>query len=216
LADLYELDAPVRRLGTLSRTCRRNYGKALDEWTGEGRLASYFDHVEDTLTIAHFQTFDFEGLGMPEILEPLLFYILHRANVAIYDRSQHSTPKLFIFDEAWRFFRNETTRSYITEALKTWRKRNAVMILATQSSEDLVRDKMLATVAESCFTKCFLANPGIDPAVYRQIFHLNATEVELVSRLIPKQEFLLKRPDSAKVLNLYVDPETNRVFSNRL
>jgi type IV secretory pathway VirB4 component len=216
LADLYELDEPVRHLGTLARTCRRTYGRLLDEWTGSGRLASYFDHVDDTLSVARFQTFDFEGMDQPEVLEPLLFYILHRANVAIYDHSRHTIPKLFIFDEAWRFFRNPTTRAYIIEALKTWRKRNAVMILATQSSEDLMRDEMLSTVAESCFTKCFLANPGMDAVIYREMFHLNATEADLIARLIPKQQFLLKRPDFAKVLNLHVDEETKHVFSNQL
>ena len=35
-----------------------------------------------------------------------------------------------------------------------------------------------------------------------------------ISRLVPKQQFLLKRPDLAKVLNLYVDPEALRIFSN--
>ncbi len=144
----------------------------------------------------------------------MLFYILHRANASIYDRGQHNTPKLFVFDEAWRFFRNPTTRAYIVEALKTWRKRNACMILATQSSDDLLKEEMLAVIAESCFTKLFLANPGMDAAVYRETFHLNETEARLISRLIPKQQFLLKRPDLAKVLNLNVDPEALRVFGN--
>jgi len=48
-----------------------------------------FDHVEDTLTCAKFQCFDFEGLDKyPQLLEPLLFYVLHRANTAIYDGAQ--------------------------------------------------------------------------------------------------------------------------------
>ena len=35
------------------------------------------------------------------------------------------------------FLRTRTIRPYIIEALKTWRKKNAAMILATQSSDDL-------------------------------------------------------------------------------
>jgi type IV secretion system protein VirB4 len=153
-------------------------------------------------------------MDQPEVLEPLLFYILHRANAAIYDPAQQATPKLVIFDEAWRFFRNPVTRSYIHEALKTWRKRNGAMIIATQSGDDLLRSELLATVAESCMTRIFLANPGMDGPVYRQAFGLNETETELISRLIPKQQFLLKRPGGAKVLNLFVDPDSYRVFSN--
>jgi len=214
LMDLYELDPATRRLSTLARSAKRSYGKLLDEWVGEGRLAAYFDNQDDNLSVARFQTFDFEGMDQQDVLEPLLFYILHRANASIYDRGQAAVPKLFVFDEAWRFFRNPTTRAYIVEALKTWRKRNAAMILATQSGDDLLKEEMLSVIAESCFTKLFLSNPGMDAAVYRETFHLNGTEADLIARLVPKQQFLLKRPDLAKVLNLHVDPEALRIFGN--
>ena len=45
----------------------------------------------------------------------------------------------------------------------------------------------------------------MDVAAYREVFHLNQTQAEIVSRLIPKRQILLKRPDMAKVLNLNVD-----------
>jgi hypothetical protein len=54
----------------------------------------------------------------------------------------------------------------------------------------------------------------MDEAVYRDAFNLNTTEAALIGRLIPKQQFLLKRPDGAKVLNLFVDPDSFRVYSN--
>ncbi len=163
IADLYELAPETRRLATLARSVKRSYGKLLDEWVGDGRLAEYFDHVEDNLSVARFQTFDFEGMDQSDVLEPLLFYILHRANASIYDRAQHAIPKLFVFDEAWRFFRNSTTKAYIHEALKTWRKRNGTMILATQSSNDLLREELLSVIAESCFTKMFSLTPAWMP-----------------------------------------------------
>ena len=83
------------------------------------------------------RTFDFEGMDkVPQVLEPLLFYVLHRANASIYDPAQTTTFKAFVMDEAWRFLRHPTIQRYILEALKTWRKKNAAMILATQSSDD--------------------------------------------------------------------------------
>ncbi len=54
----------------------------------------------------------------------------------------------------------------------------------------------------------------MDAKVYRETFHLNETEAALIARLIPKQQFLLKRPDVAKVLNLNVDPDARRIFGN--
>jgi type IV secretory pathway VirB4 component len=163
--------------------------------------------VEDNLTFAAFQTFDFEGMDKyPQVLEPLLFYVLHRANASIYDPALDTRFKAFVMDEAWRFLKNDTIRRYITEAVKTWRKRNAAMILATQSSDDLERSEMLSVIVESCATKMFLANPGMDREAYRETFHLNETEAALIASLVPKQQILVKRPDFSKVINLNVDP----------
>ncbi len=66
--------------------------------------------------------------------------------------------KLFLMDEAWLLVRNETIRSYIVQAQKTWRKHNAAMYLATQSLKELEESGMLRIVSESRPTKIFLAN----------------------------------------------------------
>lgn len=209
LENLYQIDPAERRLRTLAHILSRPLGEALGKWIEGGQYGRVFDNAEDTLTFARFQAFDFEGMEKTqELLEPLLFYILHRASTSVYDPSNITTLKVFIVDEAWRFFKNQAIRAYILEALKTWRKKNAAMILATQSSDDLLRSEMLATVVESCPTKFFLANPDMDTAKYADIFHLNGAEAEAIRSLIPKKELLLKRPDFAKVLCLNVDPKS--------
>lgn len=205
--NVYAIDPEQRRLFTLANILNRNLAQHLHKWIQGGQYGALFDNADDNLSFARFQTFDFEGMDKyPQVLEPLLFYILHRANASIYSPDLATTFKAFVMDEAWRFLRNDTIRRYITEAVKTWRKRNAAMILATQSSDDLERSEMLSVIVESCATKMFLANPGMDREAYRQTFHLNETETELIARLVPKQQVLLKRPDYSKVLNLNVDP----------
>ena len=149
-----------------------------------------------------------------QALEPLVFYILHRANAHIHALELATTFKAFVMDEAWRFFRNPAIHQYIVEALKTWRKRNAAMILATQSGDDLERSELLDIIVESCTTKIFLANPYMDRAAYRETFHLNEAEAARIAQLIPKQQFLLKRPDIAKLLNLHVDPIGYWLYTN--
>ena len=167
------------------------------------------------MTFQRIQCFDFEGLDKyPLLLAPLLFYVLHRASAAVDNATSVGQLKLFVLDEAWRFAEDRTLKAYITEALKTWRKRNAAMILATQSSEDLERSDLLRTVVESCPTKFFLANPAMDLARARDLFHLNETEAALIARLVPRQQVLLKRPDVAKVLTLSVDPASYWIYTN--
>jgi len=150
----------------------------------------------------------------PQVLEPLLFYVLHRANAAIHDPALSTTFKTLVLDEAWRFFRNGTIRDYVTEAIKTWRKRNAAVIVATQSSDDLQQCDLLDIVVESCPSKMFLANPGMDRAAYRTTFHLNETEAALIARLIPKKQVLIKRPDYSKVVDLNVDPVSYWLYTS--
>jgi len=207
IGNLYEVDPDQRRLFTLANILNRNLSDHLRKWVEGGQYGALFDNLEDNLTFASFQAFDFAGLDKyPQVLEPLLFYILHRANASIYDPAIDTRFKVFVMDEAWRFLKNNTIRQYITEAVKTWRKRNAAMILATQSSDDLERSEMLSVIVESCATKMFLANPGMDREAYREIFHLNETEAALIAALVPKQQILIKRPDLSKVVNLNVDP----------
>jgi type IV secretion system protein TrbE len=152
--------------------------------------------------------------GYPDLLEPLLFYILHRANEVISTRDISSVFKAFFIDEAWVFLRNASIQRYIIAALKTWRKHNAAMILSTQSLDELKRSELLDVVIESCATKIFLANPDMDQELYRRQFHLNETEVNLIAGLIPKQQFLLKTPELAKVANLHVDRRSYWLYTN--
>ena len=203
IENLYAVEPGQRRLLTLANILPRNLRQALGKWVQGGQYGNVFDNVEDTLTLARFQTFDFEGMDqVPQVMEPLLFYVLHRSQSVIYNEEQAGTFKVFVIDEAWRFLRNPVIRGYVQEALKTWRKKNAAMILATQSGDDLLRSEMLPVIVEGCATQLYLANPGMDLAAYRRAFHLSETEAEAIASLIPKRQFLLKRPNFAKVLNL--------------
>jgi type IV secretion system protein VirB4 len=210
--NLYVLDRSQRRLVTVANLLPRALFHRLAKWVDGGRYADLFDHVEDTLNIQRFQVFNFDGMrAYPELLEPLLFYVLHRVHVAI-DASGGLT--LCVMDEAWRFIQHPTLRGYVEEALKTWRKRNAAMVLATQSIDDFASADLLRTVIEACPTRLLLANPSLDRAQYRDLFGLNATELDLLTQLTPRRQLLLKRPDLAKVLSLNVDPRSYWLYTN--
>ncbi len=141
----------------------------------------------------------------PEVLEALLFYILHSASNEIADPRLVRTFKAFFIDEARVFIRNKTIRDYITTAQKTWRKLNAAMILAAQSVKDLTESDVLTHIGESCPTRIFLANPDLDEKLYRDAFHLNDTEIEIIAGLVPPGQMLISKPRGAKKVLLNVD-----------
>jgi type IV secretion system protein VirB4 len=213
--NLYVLDRSQRRLFTLANLLPRALAGRLHKWIGEGRYASLFDNVDDTLTVERLQVFDFEAMrAYPVLLEPLLFYVLHRVVARIQDPAEAGALKVCVMDEAWRFIQHPTLRAYVQEGLKTWRKRNAAMVLATQTVEDFASADLLRTVVESCPTKLFLANPALDRRSYAELFQLNDMELDVLTGLIPRQQILLKRQDLAKVLTLTVDPKSYWIYTN--
>ena len=94
LETLYALDPDQRRLFTLATILPRTLAQQLQRWVQGGQYAALFDHVEDTLTLAPFQYVDFEGLdSVPLVLEPLLFYLLHRATATVIDPALRRTAQ---------------------------------------------------------------------------------------------------------------------------
>lgn len=210
----YKLPAEIRTLTNFA-SILGPLGERLYRWTQAGQFGYLFDNVADTLTFSRFQTLNFDGWSeYPDVLEPLLFYVLERASSEIERPTNTAIFKVFVIDEAWIFLKNKTIRDWITRAEKTWRKKNAAMILATQSVVELRASDMLHIVNESCPTKIFLSNPNIDRGLYAGIFQLNDTQLELLESLIPKRELLLIQPRGTKKLVLEVDALTYWIATN--
>jgi len=212
---VYHVDRSLRRLRTVAHLLPRSLTQHLARWIGDGPYAPAFDNVDDTLTFAECQAFDFQAMQTyPLVLQALLFYIFHRANAWIYNPALVARLKWFVMDEAWRFAMDDMICRYMAEALKTGRKWNATMILATQSSDDLAQSTLLRTAVESCATKVFLANPDLDLDHYQQLFHLTQTEARLIADLTPRREFLVHRSAGSRVLRLEVDRLDYWLYTN--
>ena len=100
------MDPELRRLGVLANTLPQTLSARLAKWARGGQFGFLFDNAEDTVSFSRFQCFDFQKMSQyPDLLEPLLFYILHRANAVIQDRVSFHFFKAFFIDEAWVFLR---------------------------------------------------------------------------------------------------------------
>lgn len=207
LRSLGELEPAARTLSSLRELLPASLRAPLGAWTGDGVWGSVFDNPEDTLTLADWQVLDLAGAAdKPALARALLYYLLHRLGAAVAAPDELRRWKLLVVDEAWRFLADSRIGAYLGEGLKTWRKSNAGVILATQSPGDTARNPGLCrTVAESCLTKIFLANPEADSSEYADAFGLRPAEAEAVRTLVPKRQLLLHRPGAAQVLELTVD-----------
>jgi len=210
ISTVYALDPALRRLDAVSlpTTLQRRLAK----WTEGGRFP-LFDHHEDTFTLDRFQVLDLTAMrSYPEILQPMLFYVLHR----IRERIGHGFTQIYL-DEAWRTITHPVIADYVRDLIKTGRKDNAALVLITHSLEDLEPSGLLPDVLQGCHTKLICADQGFDRRLYAERLHLRETQLDLITQLIPKQQVYLMRegpPRVDKVLTLHVDPESARLYTH--
>ena len=205
--DLYAFPPKRRALGVLVSSLPSKMWPALGRWHGEGAWGRYFDNPADgdDLQFQDWQVIDLAGAAEhADLCEAALFYLLERLRLALENPDETARVKLMVVDEAWRYLQDPSVLAYLAEAAKTWRKKNAALIVATQSAVDVTGTAGAEALLESMPTKLFLANPDL-PDKAGEIFRLNPSELNTIRSLIPKRELYLRRTDAAGILRLEVD-----------
>ncbi len=218
IADLYALEPERRTLSALKRSLPAAMWPALGRFTGDGVWGAHFDNAPSDegrmLLAGDWQVVDLAGAAEhADLCEAALSYLLERMRLEVEDPAHAARLKLMVVDEAWRYLADPGVLAYLAEAAKTWRKRNAALILATQSVEDVTRAEGAAALLESIPTKLFLANPEL-PDRAGETFRLGPAEVDRIRRLTPKREAYLRRPRESAVLRLNVDAESYWLYTS--
>jgi type IV secretion system protein VirB4 len=103
----------------------------------------------------------------------------------------------------------------IREWLKTLRKANCAVVLATQSLSDAARSGQLDVLLESCPTKILLPNEeatrgGTDqvmgPRDLYTLFGLNAVEIDIIATATKKREYYVISPEGRRLIDLGLGP----------
>ena len=140
------------------------------------------------------------------LVTPVLLYLFHRIERML-------SPKRPTFVGADEFFllaaRSEVGRAYAKEAMRTYRKKNAALAIATQAPTDVALDG-LASILSSCRTRIFLPNPdALDPA-QRQGYEavgLSARHIHAISQAVPRREYLSVQPAGTRLWALGLEEE---------
>ena len=214
--DIYAFTPQRRTLGVLVRSLPSKMWPALGRWHGDGAWGRYFDNAADgeDMNFEDWQVIDMAGAAEHEDLcEAALFYLLERLRLALENPDETARVKLMVVDEAWRYLQDPAVLSYLAEAAKTWRKKNAALVIATQSAVDVTGTAGAEALLESMPTKLFLANPEL-PDKAAETFRLNPSEVNTIRGMIPKRELYLRRADAAGILRLEVDPASYWLYTS--
>ena len=216
IEDLYAFPPARRTMTVLVKSLPSAMWPAMGRWYGSGVWGKYFDNPadEDDLILADWQVIDLAGAAEhADLCEAALFYLLERLRLTLENPAEAARVKLMVVDEAWRYLRDPAVLAYLAEAAKTWRKKNAALIMATQSAVDVTGTAGAEALLESMPTKLFLSNPEL-PEKAAETFRLNPSEVEIIRGLVSKQELYLRRPNMAATVRLEVDPESYWLYTS--
>jgi type IV secretion system protein TrbE len=106
----------------------------LNAFSLAGPLGRFLDADRDVMLEGRFVTFELETLMAmgPKVVVPVATYLFHRI-----DQRLDGRPTLIILDEAWIMLTNSVFGAKIEEWLRTLRKENAAVVLATQSLSEI-------------------------------------------------------------------------------
>ena len=176
-------------------------GARLEKWTSEGSLGWVFDNPDDSMTLdARFIGFDMtDFLDNADIRTPVMLYLFHRI-----DQLLTGERMIICIDEFWKALGDEAFRRFAQDGLKTYRKRNALMVFATQSPADALKSDISHSILEQVATKIMLPNPFGARRDYIDGFALSEAEFKLVREdLSPEShKFLVKQGHDSVVVEL--------------
>ena len=179
---------------------------ALKHYTVDGPMGSLFDATEDSLKFSNFTTIeigDFVETGDRNVI-PFLQYVFRRI-----EKRLNGQPALIILDEAWLMLGHPVFRGKIGEWLRTLRKANCALVLATQSPNDFAASDLLEIINSQCKAKIFLPNSTASEdssiPLYTKL-GLNKTETNIISNAIPKRQYYYSSPIGKRLFDLGLGP----------
>ncbi|MGE0047737.1 MAG: conjugal transfer protein TrbE [Acidithiobacillus sp.] len=191
----------------------REIKEALAFYTITGQTGSLLDAERDGLSDegAAMMTFELGHLmngspAMKKTTVPVLLYLFHRIEKMLDGR-----PTLILLDEAWTFLDDPLFLAKIRQWLKELRKKNAVVVFATQSLADLKGSPLLPVLQESCPTKIFLPNREATSQHLRPMYvdmGLNDRQIELLAQSTPKQDYYLHTTEGQRRVQFAMGPAT--------
>jgi type IV secretion system protein VirB4 len=189
-----------------------NIRAALAPYTIDGPLGGLLDARSDRLSESAFTVFEIDNLMAlgERNLVPALLALFRR-----FERGLTGAPALLILDEAWVMLGHPVFREKIRDWLKTLRKANCAVVLATQSLSDAVRSDLLDVLLESCPTRILLPNEEADkkgtdsvlgPRDLYTLFGLNEAEIQILKHAVKKRQYYYTSPEGRRLFELALGP----------
>ncbi len=195
--------SPSRTLTELSANVQDlEVREALQFYTLSGPLGHLLDADEDLLGHGRFLTFETESLLQldDKAVIPVLLYLFRRI-----EKRLDGAPTLVTLDEAWAYLRHPVFRERLRDWLKTLRRMNGIVLLATQNLSDICKSEISDVILEMCPTKILLPNAEAKNSASKEFYDrigLNSRELDILQSSIPKQHYYFISPLGRRLVSL--------------
>lgn len=108
-------------------------------------------------------------------------------------------------EEAWYMLSNPVFASKMDDWLRTFRKKKAFLIFATQALDEIASMASVGAFISNVPTRIFL--PSINNSVaanahlYKSIFSLNDAQLQLLANALPKRDYLIVKSSETKLVS---------------
>ncbi|HTV05943.1 MAG TPA: hypothetical protein VME86_11295, partial [Acidobacteriaceae bacterium] len=212
--DMYLLDRQNRRLSNLYLP--KKLDRYLSKWVGSGIYHAIFDNVEDGLSLARVQCFDFAGVNneqYADLIEPLMVWLLRRINDVLYDPANLGVPKHILIEEIFSSMKNRQLLEGALASIKTVRKNLGGVTLIGQSAEDLGENA--DSIVNSCTSFLFLRDATFNRNRYAELFRMNDQQIALFESLQEREALYIRRDGLTKVVILNLDSRSYATFTTK-
>jgi len=179
---------------------------ALSHYTLAGPMGALLDAEQDSLVDGAFQAFEMEhlmGMGEKNVV-PVLLYLFRQV-----EKRMDGRPTMVALDECWLMLSHPLFREKVREWLKTWRKKNALVFLATQELADVMNSPIRDVILASCPTKILLPNPEANENSSRPMYELiglNDREIQILAHATVKRDYYYKSAVGRRIFSFGFGP----------
>lgn len=180
---------------------KKEIKNALEAFTSVGALGRYFDGSNDNLDISNWTVFEMAKIiDNKQVVPHLLSYLFHRI-----ENSLDGSPTMVVLDECWMFLDNPKFAQKMKDWLKTFRKKNASVVFATQELSDVKKSSIYDTIREACVTKIYLSNRNALSQANKELyieFGLNNKEIGIIANMTERKDYFLKQQKGSRTFDL--------------